>query len=87
MPLPDMPWRKKSILAGLLSERNPYCHKLADNWALVEKYPYLIGDFKWTAWDYLGSRDGLWTWEKDGASFHKGYPWLLQIQGQWIFSK
>ena len=23
-------------------------------WPLVEKYPYIIGDFTWTAWDYLG---------------------------------
>ncbi|HUM84197.1 MAG TPA: glycoside hydrolase family 2 TIM barrel-domain containing protein [Lachnospiraceae bacterium] len=59
-----------------------YCHKLADNWALVEKYPYLIGDFMWTAWDYLGEAGiGAWTWEKDGASFHKGYPWLLADTG------
>lgn len=24
------------------------------NWEMVRKYPYLIGDFMWTAWDYLG---------------------------------
>lgn len=24
------------------------------NWQLVEQYPQLIGDFMWTAWDYLG---------------------------------
>ena len=23
-------------------------------WPLVEKHPYIIGDFTWTAWDYLG---------------------------------
>lgn len=23
-------------------------------WPLVEKHPYVIGDFTWTAWDYLG---------------------------------
>ncbi|UBZ14526.1 DUF4982 domain-containing protein [Flagellimonas marinaquae] len=23
-------------------------------WEAVEKYPYVIGDFVWTAWDYLG---------------------------------
>jgi beta-galactosidase len=25
-----------------------------ENWNLVEKYPYVIGDFVWTAMDYLG---------------------------------
>jgi beta-galactosidase len=25
-----------------------------ENWCLVEKYPYIIGDFVWTAMDYLG---------------------------------
>ncbi len=28
--------------------------KLYQNWKLVEKLPYLIGDFMWTSWDYLG---------------------------------
>ncbi len=38
------------ILVG--SETNP--PDLDKNWALVEKLPYVIGDFDWTAWDYLG---------------------------------
>jgi beta-galactosidase len=28
---------------------------------MVEKYPYLIGDFMWTAFDYLGEV-GLGAW-------------------------
>ena len=27
---------------------------LYKNWQLVLKYPYVIGDFMWTGWDYLG---------------------------------
>jgi beta-galactosidase len=27
---------------------------IADNWRLVEKHPYVIGDFVWTAIDYIG---------------------------------
>ena len=23
-------------------------------WPMVERLPYVIGDFTWTAWDYLG---------------------------------
>lgn len=31
-----------------------YPKDVARNWNMVEKYPYLIGDFVWTAIDYLG---------------------------------
>lgn len=48
------------------------------NWAMVEKYPYLIGDFMWTAWDYLGEAGiGAWAYTNDAMSFDKPYPWLL----------
>ena len=55
---------------------------LVSNWKQVEKYPYLIGDFMWTAWDYLGEVGlGAWSYEPDGATFHKKYPWLLADAG------
>lgn len=48
------------------------------NWAMVEKYPYLIGDFMWTAWDYLGEAGiGAWAYTDDALSFDKPYPWLI----------
>lgn len=31
-----------------------YPKELAQNWNLVEKHPYIIGDFVWTAIDYVG---------------------------------
>ena len=31
-----------------------YPKEMAQNWNLIEKHPYLIGDFVWTAIDYLG---------------------------------
>ena len=31
-----------------------YPKDLDFNWEMVEKKPYLIGDFSWTSWDYLG---------------------------------
>lgn len=31
-----------------------YPPDLDKTWALTEKLPYVIGDFSWTAWDYLG---------------------------------
>ena len=49
---------------------------------MVKKYPYLIGDFMWTAWDYLGEAGlGAWTYHKDGCTFDKPYPWLLADAG------
>ncbi len=53
-----------------------FTQDIAKNWAMVKKYPYLIGDFMWTAWDYLGEA-GIGAWAYDGSGFHKPYPWLI----------
>ena len=48
--------------------------KLAENWPKIETHPYLIGDFMWTAWDYLGeSGVGLPVYN-ERASFTRPYP-------------
>ena len=55
---------------------------IAKNWVMVKQYPYLIGDFMWTAWDYLGEVGlGAWAYTKDGTGFNKPYPWLLADTG------
>ena len=55
---------------------------IAKNWAMVKKYPYLVGDFMWTAWDYLGEAGiGAWAYTPDGKGFSKPYPWLLADSG------
>lgn len=55
---------------------------IAKNWAMVKQYPYLIGDFMWTAWDYLGEAGlGSWAYTSDGKGFNKPYPWLLADSG------
>lgn len=55
---------------------------IGKNWEMVKKYPYLIGDFMWTAWDYLGETGiGAWAYTDDGARFDKPYPWLLADTG------
>lgn len=52
------------------------------NWQMVKQYPYLVGDFMWTAWDYLGEAGiGAWAYTPDGKSFDKPYPWLLADVG------
>ncbi len=55
---------------------------IGKNWAMVKKYPYVIGDFMWTAWDYLGEAGlGAWSYEPDGKGLNKPYPWLLADAG------
>lgn len=47
------------------------------NWEMVKKYPYLLGDFMWTAWDYLGEAGiGCWSYT-GGMPFNRPYPWVL----------
>lgn len=57
-------------------------HKLAKNWALVKKLPNVLGDFVWTAWDYLGEAGiGRCTYDGDEASFTAPYPWRVGYCG------
>lgn len=66
------------IIVG--SETMPY--NIAKNWEMVKQLPYLVGDFMWTAWDYVGEAGiGAWTYEPDGMGFNKPYPWLLADTG------
>jgi hypothetical protein len=53
-------------------------------WGLVEQLPYVIGDFAWTGWDYLGEA-GLgrtdYTDEEGAAGAgDPDYPWLLAVR-------
>ena len=51
------------------------------NWQMVKKYPYLLGDFMWTSWDYLGEAGiGAWSYT-GGMPFNRPYPWLLAGAG------
>ncbi len=44
------------------------------NWELVLKYPHVIGDFDWVAWDYLGEA-GIGVIRYDGSKgFYSPYP-------------
>lgn len=51
------------------------------NWELVRKYPNIIGDFLWTAWDYIGETGlGAWSYTEEGG-FFKSYPWIYSGAG------
>jgi beta-galactosidase len=49
------------------------------NWKLVNNNSYIIGDFVWTALDYLGeSGIGRWYYSGEAANFHSSselFPW------------
>lgn len=49
-----------------------------ENWNLVEKHPYVIGDFVWTAFDYLGEAStGNATYDKIKKKVRLlKYPWF-----------
>jgi beta-galactosidase len=48
-----------------------------ENWQLVEKHPYVIGDFVWTAMDYLGeSGIGHTACENEKGNQLKPWPWF-----------
>jgi beta-galactosidase len=48
-----------------------------ENWQMVEKHPWVIGDFVWTGMDYLGeSGIGHTHPEGDSAVFLPPWPWF-----------
>lgn len=54
---------------------------LWENWEMVKEYPYLTGDFLWTAWDYIGEVGlGAWDYSPEGGII-KGYPWIFSGVG------
>ena len=59
-----------------------YPQDLPGNWALVEKCPWVVGDFMWTAWDYLGEVGiGGWVSDPKEQGFAKPYPWKVGDTG------
>ncbi len=49
--------------------------KIFENWKYAKKYPYFIGDFCWTGWDYLGETGvGLPLYGVSKGQFSKPYP-------------
>lgn len=59
-----------------------YPPDLFDTWQQIKEMPYVIGDFMWTAWDYLGEVGaGAWTYAGEGTGFTKSYPWRFANSG------
>ena len=59
-----------------------YPKHICENWQRIKKTPYIIGDFMWTAWDYLGeSGVGLPLYGEAVENFVKPYPCLTAYCG------
>ena len=64
-----------------------YISDLYRVWREIEHMPHIIGDFVWTAWDYLGEA-GIGSWRYGEGGFAKPYPMLtancgaISITGQ-----
>lgn len=43
-----------------------YPQDIARNWPAIQRNPYLIGDFVWTGWDYIGEAS-VSAWAYEGA--------------------
>lgn len=54
-----------------------YPNEFAQNWNLVEKHPYVIGDFVWTAIDYLGEAGLACALERSDNNWFMfmSWPW------------
>src|SRR6185437_12108977 len=47
------------------------------NWTMAEKHPYVLGDFVWTAMDYLGETGiGHTSLEPHSSPLLSAYPWF-----------
>lgn len=54
-----------------------YASELDINWKKVEEHPYVLGDFSWTAWDYLGEAAiGNIRYADTKDQFYGSFPWV-----------
>ena len=77
---PDHVKHPERIMMGTES----YAKQALANWNLVEKHPYVIGDFVWTAMDHLGET-GLGNSRIDSGNRRGGllqpFPWFNSWSG------
>ena len=69
--VPDHEKFPSRIMVGTES----YPRDVFDNWQAVMKNPWVIGDFVWTAWDYMGET-GLGNALLDNEARANRFPWF-----------
>lgn len=70
----DMKRHPQRLLVG--TEGLP--NKLDEVWEYVERHPQVIGEFSWTAWEYIGEA-GLGADKPAEEPFFGNYPWRLSM--------
>lgn len=60
------------VMCGLES----YPKQASENWTLVEQKPYVIGDFVWTAMDYLGEAGIGAAYADHAPTMFQDWPWF-----------
>ncbi len=59
-----------------------YPPEIARNWGLMKKLSYVIGDFTWTGWDYIGEAGvGVPAYNWGEGGFGAGFPCQLAYSG------
>lgn len=69
----------KRVPSRVMMQTESYPNDAWSNYRMAKEHPYVIGDFVWTAIDYIGeSGIGRWYYEGDveGEHYHRPlYPW------------
>ncbi len=68
----------KRLPGRIMFGTESYALKAFGSWMAVEAHPYVLGDFVWTAWDYIGEASIGWLGYPQNANF---YPWNLAYCG------
>ena len=67
------------VPSRIMWQTESYPRDAYSNWASVDTLPYVVGDFVWTAIDYIGeSSIGTWHYEGENRGEHyqgKHFPW------------
>lgn len=59
-----------------------YPRAALQSWQAAQRNPHVIGDFVWTAWEYIGEvGGGRWEVTDEERPSDAKYPWLLAYQG------
>jgi hypothetical protein len=70
----DMQLHPQRLIVGTEAD----VKNLEGTWELVMSHPRVIGDFTWTAWDYIGEVGiARPRTDEDGAGFMGPFPWRL----------
>jgi beta-galactosidase len=64
----------KRVPSRLMACTESYPQSMFDYWAMVDQFPYIVGDFVWTAIDYLGESGlGRWYYRDPKDTSREGY--------------